>query len=296
MIEPNLFFHNSFEVTKEKIYILSSNDNYASNFGKQWKKYKNIQIDSINNFDISKNFLEEILFNDLKILKNKNVLEIGCGAGRFTEHIVKYAKLCVSVDLSSSIFYNVAKTSKNLILIKSDLMHLLPNKKFDIVICRGVLQHTPDPLKSIIKLYDFIDNHGKVYFDIYPMPKIGFFHPKYFFWRPLIKLLYKYEDFEILLEKRIKILLKIKRKIKIIFFNSDFISDTLIPIWDYKNKIILHNSVLEKWSILDTLDGIYAKFDKPQRFTKIKKFLKKNNIKIINYKKKKNIFETTRLF
>ena len=42
---------------------------------------------------------------------------------------------------------------------------------------------------------------GKVYFDIYPMPKIGFFHPKYFFWRPLIKFLYKYEDFEILLEK-----------------------------------------------------------------------------------------------
>ena len=105
MTEPNLFFHNSFAIVKEKVFILSSNDNYASNFGKQWKKYQNIQIDSINNFDISKNFLEEILFNDLKILKNKNVLEIGCGAGRFTEHIVKYAKLCVSVDLSSSIFY-----------------------------------------------------------------------------------------------------------------------------------------------------------------------------------------------
>ena len=239
MIEPNLFFHNSFKITKDKVFILSSNDNYTSNFGKQWKKYRNIQIDSINNFDISKNFLEEILFNDLKILENKNVLEIGCGAGRFTEHIVKYAKLCVSVDLSSSIFYNVAKTSKNLILIKSDLMDLLPNKKFDIVICRGVLQHTPDPLKSILKLYDFINNTGKVYFDIYPMPKIGFFHPKYIFWRPLIKFLYKYEDFEMFLEKRIKILLRIKRRIKILFFNSDFISDTLVPIWDYKDKIFL---------------------------------------------------------
>ena len=50
MTEPNLFFHNSFAIVKEKVFILSSNDNYASNFGKQWKKYQNIQIDSINNF------------------------------------------------------------------------------------------------------------------------------------------------------------------------------------------------------------------------------------------------------
>ena len=58
---------------------------------------------------------------------------LGCGAGRFTEYLVKYAKLCVSVDLSSAIFHNVAKKNKNLILIKSDLMELYPKVKFDIV-------------------------------------------------------------------------------------------------------------------------------------------------------------------
>ena len=40
----------------------------------------------------------------MSILNDKTILEIGCGAGRFTEYLVKSSKLCVSVDLSQLYF------------------------------------------------------------------------------------------------------------------------------------------------------------------------------------------------
>jgi len=286
------FFSNNFQKSKEGIYILNKEDSYTKNFGKQWRNYNKVQIDSFNNFKISKNFLKKIIFSEIEYLKGKNILEIGCGAGRFTEYLAPLSNICVSTDLSSAIYYNVAKNSKNLFLVKADFLKLNSKKKFDVVICRGVLQHTPNPLQSILKLYEFIDKKGIVFFDIYSMPKIGFLHPKYFFWRPLIKKFFTYENFEIFLKKNIKILLYIKRKIKYVFFNSNFISDIFIPVWDYKDKLILNEKQLEDWAILDTLDGIYAKYDNPINNKKLLKFLKKNNINLLKINKIDNIFMT----
>ena len=291
-MEINNIFNSDEYIIKDNVYVFDKNDNYTSNFGKQWKDFQTVQIDSLNNNNISKKFLKRLLFNDENILKDKIVLEIGCGAGRFTEHIVKKSKLCVSVDFSSAIFYNVAKNSKNLILIKSDIMNLRCKIKFDIIICRGVIQHTPNPLETIKKIHSFIDNKGFVFFDVYKMPKIGLFHPKYILWRPMIKFIFSYESFKYFLLNNITFLLKIKRIIKKIFFNSDFISDSLIPIWSYEDKLELSKELHEKWSILDTLDGLFAKYDKPISNKNLINFLNKNNFKIINNYKKNNIFKT----
>ena len=38
------------EKSKDNINILDIEDKYTSNFGKQWKEYNSVQIDSINNF------------------------------------------------------------------------------------------------------------------------------------------------------------------------------------------------------------------------------------------------------
>ena len=286
------FFKNNFKSTDNKILISHENDSYVENFGKQWKDYRDVQIDSINNFKISEKFFNQMLFYNLEILKNKNILEIGCGAGRFTEYLVKYANQCVSIDLSSAIFHNVSKNSSNLTLIKADFNDLIPDKKFDIVFCRGVLQHTPNPLISLKKIHTFVKKEGDVFFDIYKKPKIGYLHPKYSIWRPLIRLLISYDSFENFLKKNIKFLLQIKRIIKKLFFNSNFIADSLIPVWDYKDKLDLNEAQLIQWSIMDTLDGIYAKYDFPQSSNKIISFLKENEI-ILNEKNlQKNIFHT----
>ena len=287
------YFRNTIIDTKEDITIYTSDDQGVKNFGKQWRDYRNVQIDSINKFSLSKDYLSEITLNDLSDFKNKNILEIGCGAGRFTEYFAKYAKLCVSIDLSDAVFFNVSKNNVNVKLAKANFLDLEAKKKFDIVFCRGVIQHTPDPKQSIKKIHEFVKKNGLVIFDIYKMPKIGLFHPKYLLWRPLIQKLFTYEQFEDFLKKNIYWLLSLKRFLDILFFQKKFFSDCLIPIWDYNKKYKLTKDQLKKLSILDTLDGLYAKYDKPMKYDQVKNILLKNKLHIVKSIKEKNYFCTS---
>jgi len=275
------YFQNNFQESNG-VLILNKEDGYTSNFGKQWRDHTATQIDSINNFSISEDLLTNLIFNPISSLEGKTVIELGSGAGRFTEHIVKEAADCVSVDLSQAIFYNVSKGSKNLTLIKADFTKLAADQKFDVVICRGVLQHTPDPRKSILKLFEFVKENGDVFFDIYTTPKAGMLSPKYLIWRPFFKKFIKYESYEIFLRKHIKKLLKIKRVIQKILFNSKFLSDSLIPIYDYKGILNLNEGQLESMAILDTLDGMYAYYDKPMSQKQVIKLINDSGYKIVN--------------
>ena len=124
MIEFNDLFYNKFKISNEGVYIVNKEDLYTTNFGKQWRDYNKVQIDSLNNFDISKKFLERLVFSKLENLRGKKILEIGCGAGRFTEYLVPLSKICVAVDLSSAIFHNIAIKSKKIMLVKADFLKL----------------------------------------------------------------------------------------------------------------------------------------------------------------------------
>ena len=63
------YFTNKYSI-EDNVCILDNDDKYTKNFGKQWKKYRNVQIDSLNNFNISENFLDNLLFKNTNILKN----------------------------------------------------------------------------------------------------------------------------------------------------------------------------------------------------------------------------------
>ena len=91
------------------------------------------------------------------------------------------------------------------------------------------------------------------------------------------------------LDKNIRVLLRIKRVIKQIT-RSNFISDSVIPIWDYKDRIKLNDKQLEEWAKLDTLDGLYAKYDNPKSNKEVRNFLSNNSFKIINYNINENCF------
>ena len=227
MLSVDLFFDNNFTI-KNNVFILDNDDQYAENFGKQWKKYLFTQIDSKNNFKISQNYINDLLFNNFKYIENKKIFEIGSGAGRFTEILTKYSKNICTIDLSKAIFYNVERNNPNVCRIKGNYFNLISKNKFDVIICRGVLQHTPNPNKYLLKLFEFCKKDGLVIFDIYSLPKIGKLHPKYFFWRPIIKNFIKYESLESFLTKNIKTLLRVKRFIKKLCLNSDFLSDAII--------------------------------------------------------------------
>ena len=94
-------------------------------------------------------------------------------------------------------------------------------------------------------------------------------------------------------KKKINILLKIKRIIDKFFLNNRFFSDCLIPVWDYKGSLDLKDEQLKEWAILDTLDGLFAKYDKPKTYNSIYNFLINNDINIKASDSKKNFFKTS---
>lgn len=293
-IEMNSFFQNKIVKELDSVGIINEDSKFTGNFSKQWKTYQNTQIDEKNNFNITLNHLQDLFFDNINTIKGKDILEVGCGSGRYTQYFSKMSKICVSLDLSDSVFYNMYKDKKNVFAFKADFTELVAKKKFDIVFCRGVLQHTYNPYKSIMKLFEFIKDDGIVVFDYYLKPKLGMLHPKYLYWRPFFQNFISYNKYENFLKYNIHRLLKIKRFIDFFFFNKFFFSDCIIPIWD-ASKIIKDSNKIDfdkicELSILDTLDGLYAKYDSPKKNQEIVNYLVKNKIKILKNNKKLNSF------
>ena len=143
---------------------------YASLFGDQWKRYRKTQLDSYSGSPISTNRLNRCL-GDLKDdLTGKLVLEAGCGAGRFTEPLLKKGATLVSADLSSAVEVNKDNfpiTDQHLV-IQADINDMpFRDGSFDVVICLGVIQHTPSPETTITNLYKLVKPGGKLIIDHY---------------------------------------------------------------------------------------------------------------------------------
>ena len=126
--------------------------NYADDFGFQWKKFRKTQLDSFSGLTISEDRLRRVLNFPLKDLKDLKVLEVGSGAGRFTEILIKYGANLKSFDLSLAVEANKIN-NPSVDICQANIMHM-PYKKnyFDLILCIGVLQHTPSPEKSLAKL------------------------------------------------------------------------------------------------------------------------------------------------
>jgi 2-polyprenyl-3-methyl-5-hydroxy-6-metoxy-1,4-benzoquinol methylase len=160
---------HEFEIQRGILRFVSS-DNYASSFGLQWQKYQKTQLDSYTGQSISRRRPENSLNMPLEALKEKVVLEAGCGAGRFTELLIDKCKLLVSMDFSHAVDANLKNCGGKTpyVLIQADINKSpLPQGFFDIVICLGVIQHTPSPEQTIASLAKHVKPGGLLVIDHY---------------------------------------------------------------------------------------------------------------------------------
>ena len=144
---------------------------YSGGFGTQWEAFPRTQLDSCSGFPISRNRLLEALGQDLwQALPGSRVLEVGCGAGRFTEILEGEGAEVWSVDLSSAVDVNVENCplSTSHLVLQADLDRLpFKPSQFDMVCCLGVLQHTPSPETSILQLSKQVKPGGVLVLDHY---------------------------------------------------------------------------------------------------------------------------------
>jgi SAM-dependent methyltransferase len=87
--------------------------NYAANFGLQWNQFRKTQLDSYTQTTISKDRLTRAIGGSLEILSGRSVLEVGCGAGRFTEVMLAAGARVFACDLSTAVEANYANCGEH---------------------------------------------------------------------------------------------------------------------------------------------------------------------------------------
>ncbi len=260
------------------VFRIVKQDNYANNFGFQWNKFQQTQIDQEKNNSLTSKirFFAETNWN-ASSLKGLDLLEVGCGAGRFSQVVMSNTKANLySIDLSNAVEANYRnnKKYKDRIKIFQASIYEMPfeNHSFDKVFCLGVLQHTPNFKKSIKSLADKVKDGGELVVDFYPVSgwwtKIN---AKYIL-RPWLKKI-EHKKLLSLIEKNVDWL------IVFYFFNQKVglgkLFNRFLPIPDISSTIPenLSSDELRNWVILDTFDMFSPEYDNPQTIEQVKKWV-----------------------
>ena len=168
---PDFFLKYKDTLPKEKINQLitteaQKKEETSRSFAYEGEKFSGMLKEWKDNFNF---YFEPIINKDL-FLKNKTVLEVGCGKGRHTFYISEVAKEVVAIDFGKSVdvaFIN-NKDKNNIYFMQADIYNL-PFKEnyFDFVFSIGVLHHLPTPEQGFRKLVGLVKNGGGMLIYVY---------------------------------------------------------------------------------------------------------------------------------
>ena len=255
-------------------------DNYTQNFGLQWNMFDVTQLDRPETgleFSSARFFAETDWSPD--DLKGKDILEVGSGAGRFTQVILaKTSARLWSVDSSSAVEANLrnngAIAPERLKLFQSSIYEMpFPDGSFDKVICLGVLQHTPDFAASVRALVAKARPGGEIVVDFYPIR--GWWtklNAKYLL-RPLTKRM-AHDRLLKLIDRNIDWLVRAHNALVQLRLGA---LTRFLPIADL--RYILPKSLspqsAREWAVLDTFDMFSPEYDQPQRLERVAEMMRR---------------------
>ncbi len=238
--------------------------NYADNFGIQWNYFSKTQLDSHSGHSISSNrFWKTTNWKDSE-MKDKWVLDVGCGSGRFTEIALDAGAKVVALDYSSAVdaCYSNFINHPNLHVVQGDIYELPFNLEvFSFIYSLGVLQHTPNPELAFNALPKVLKNNGRICVDYYEKSWKSLLLLKYWL-RPITKRLPKKTLFK-LLQKITPFLLSASNLLSKFPFIGHILKK-LIPVVNYYGILPLSKQQQLEWSLLDTFDWFSPQHDHPQ--------------------------------
>lgn len=167
---------------------------YSEPFGLQWRTFSKVQLDSHTGLSISRDRAKFSLgefYRRLSRPEALNVLEAGCGAGRFTEVLLSFPSVRVhSIDSSTAVEANSDNfpQDERHRIYQADILRLpFAPRQFDLVFCLGVVQHTESPEETVGKLYEQVRPGGTLLFDHYVSRVRGLTNPGRVLCRFLVK-------------------------------------------------------------------------------------------------------------
>jgi 2-polyprenyl-3-methyl-5-hydroxy-6-metoxy-1,4-benzoquinol methylase len=234
--------------------------NYAASFGFQWNIHARTQLDSHSGLSISHDRLWAAL-GGKSDLRGQRVLEAGSGAGRFTEVLAASGADVTTFDYSTAVDANARNQgpSTRLHFFQGDIFNIpLTESSFDMVICLGVLQHTPNPRAAFQSLAKYVRPGGSLAIDIYRRDLAALLHWKYVL-RPISRRMRKetlYRFIEVITPPLIPSA-KLLRRI------AGNLGARIVPIVEYSH-LGLPPEMNKQWAILDTFDIFSPAHDHPQ--------------------------------
>jgi SAM-dependent methyltransferase len=95
--------------------------------------------------------------------RGKSVLECGCGGGQHTAYLAEVAGEVVAVDLNT---VDIARQrnagTANVSFIDADIASMDLGRRFDVVVCIGVIHHTDDPDRTFTNLVRHVKPGGRL--------------------------------------------------------------------------------------------------------------------------------------
>ncbi|MGH9421877.1 MAG: methyltransferase domain-containing protein [Thermoanaerobaculia bacterium] len=248
-------------------------DSYANSFGFQWNKFRKTQLDSQSRLPVSHDrFFAESRWKPSE-MAGKQVLDVGCGAGRFAEVALSTGANVLALDYSSAVDACFANLGSNprLSVIQADVYRLpLKSASFEYVYCLGVLQHTPDPHGAVLSLSPPLKAGGRLAVDFYPRLAANVLWSKYWL-RPFTRRMRQERLFAIV-ERLVPALLPASRALAAVPLLGRRLR-YLLPIMMYYGVFPLTDEQQREWAILDTFDMLAPAHDHPQTAATVQRWL-----------------------
>ena len=260
---------------KNGAFRIVNDNNYTNNFGYQWNKFAGTQVDKASKLEMSKTRLFAETNWDKEDLTGKNILEVGSGAGRFTQILLDHTNANVySVDYSNAVEANYKNNGphERLQLFQASIYEMpFAKAQFDKVLCIGVLQHTPNFEQSVKALIEMVKPGGELVVDFYGIN--GWWtklHAKYLY-RPFLKKMNHQRLYQ-LIDKNIDWMINTT-----LFFTKMGIGkivNRFIPICDIDGTLpaSLNYQQLRELCVLDTFDMFSPEYDQPQKISTVSKW------------------------
>lgn len=142
---------------------------YAGSFGFEWRRHRRTQLDAGPGGESERTFRQKTALTP-EAVRDRLVLDVGCGMGRFAEVASRWGGRVVAVDLSLAIEAAQANLGgrDNVAIVQADCFQLpFPPESFDVIYSIGVLHHTPDCRAAFRALVPLLKPGGTIAIWVY---------------------------------------------------------------------------------------------------------------------------------